>query len=296
VISHNKYRTSEVMYAYCRVFIVCMVLVTIDTSRSSAQGMGGLSVSPTRIVLEGRQRTDEIMLTNHSSDTVTYRISFKNMRMNEDGTYEDIDSAESGEAFADNLIRFSPRQVTLEPGSSQTVRLLLRKPANLPPGEYRSHMLFQAVPPADVGTDIENLELGEGDLQVQITTVFAVTIPVIVVHGDLSATVGFSDVSFHQPDTAEEPPTLSMQLKRSGSRSVYGDITVTFVPEESGSDRIVGLVRGIAVFYPYPSRTVNLPLTIPEDVTLKSGDLLITYRATPNDGGATLSDTSLRIP
>jgi hypothetical protein len=265
-------------------------------AKSPAQGMGGLSVSPTRIVLEGRQRSDDILLTNHSSDIVTYRISFKNMRMNEDGTYEDIESAEYGEAFADKLIRFSPRQVTLAPRSSQTVRLLLRKPADLPPGEYRSHMLFQAIPPADVGTDIEILEQGESDLQVKITTVFAITIPVIVIHGNFSATVEFSDVSLHQPDTTGKPPALSLQLKRSGNRSAYGDITVTFVPEESGSDRIVGLVRGIAVFYPYPSRTVNLPLTIPEDVTLKNGDLLITYRATPEDGGAILSDATLRIP
>jgi uncharacterized membrane protein len=284
------------MYAHYRAFIVCFVLLAMVTARSQAQGIGGLSVSPTRIVLEGRQRSDDILLMNHSSDTVTYRISFKNMRMNEDGTYKDIKSAESGEAFADNLIRFSPRQVILEPKSSQTVRLLLRKPADLPPGEYRSHMLFQAVPPAEAGTDIENLETGEGDFQIRIRTVFAITIPVIVIHGDLASTVEFSDVGLHQPDTAGEPPTLSLQLTRSGNRSVYGDIMVTFVPEESGNDRIVGLIRGIAVFYPYPSRTVNLPLTIPEDVTLKNGDLLVTYRATPDDGGAVLTDASLKIP
>lgn len=284
------------MYAYYRAFIVSIVLLTTVAARSPAQGIGGLSVSPTRIVLEGRQRSDEILLTNRSSDTVTYRISFKNMRMNEDGTYEDIESAASGEAFAENLVRFSPRQVTLAPGTSQTIRLLLRKPADLPPGEYRSHMLFQAIPPDNAGTNIENLEPGGSDLQVRITTVFGVTIPVIVVNGNLSATVEFSDVSLALPDTANEPPTLSMRLKRSGNRSVYGDITVTFVPEGQGDDRIVGLVRGIAVFYPYPSRTVNLPLTIPEDVTLKNGDLMITYRATPDDGGATLSDTILKIP
>jgi hypothetical protein len=284
------------VYAYSRTVVVFIVLLTIVAERSPAQGTGGLSVSPTRIVLEGRQRSDEISMTNHSADTVTYRISFKNMRMNEDGTYEDIESAESGEAFADKLIRFSPRQVTLAPRSSQTIRLLLRKSADLPPGEYRSHMLFQAMPPEAAGTDIENLEPGEGDLQVQIITVFAITIPVIVVHGNLSATVELSDVSIHDPDSAGEPPALSLRLNRSGNRSVYGDITVTFDPEEPGDDRIVGLARGIAVLHPYPSRIVNLPLTVPEDVTLKNRDLLITYRATPGDGGATLSDASLRIP
>ncbi len=296
MLSHNILRTPGVMYAYLQAFILYIVLLTVIATRSSAQNIGGLSVSPTRIVLEGRDRSNEIVLTNHSSDTVTYRISFKNMRMNEDGAYEDIESAESGEAFADKLIRFSPRQVTLEPGTSQTVRLLLRKPADLSPGEYRSHMLFQAIPPDNAGTNIENLEPGGSDLQVRITTVFAITIPVIVVHGNLSATVEFSDVSLHVPDTADETPTLSLRLKRSGDRSVYGDITVTFVPEGQGDDRIVGLVRGIAVFYPYPSRTVNLPLTIPEDVMLENGDLMITYRATPDDGGATLSDTIFKIP
>ena len=296
VLSHNISQTPEEMYTYYRALIVSAVFLTIAVANAPAQSIGGLSVFPTRIVLEGRERSNEIILTNHSSDTVTYRISFKNMRMNEDGTYEDIESAEFGEAFADNLIRFSPRQVTLGPGSSQTVRLLLRKPADLPPGEYRSHMLFKTVPPAEVGTDIENLEPGEGDLQVRITTVFAITIPVIVVHGSLSATAEFSHVSFHPPDTADESPTLILQLKRSGNRSVYGDITVTFLPDEPGDDRIVGLVRSIAVLHPYPSRTVNLPLSVPGGVTLKHGDLLVTYRATPEDGGAILCDTILKIP
>ena len=44
--------------------------------------------------------------------------------------------------------------MTLAPGETQAVRLLLRKPGNLADGEYRSHLLMQNVP-KDAGVSIE---------------------------------------------------------------------------------------------------------------------------------------------
>ena len=46
--------------------------------------------------------------------------------MNADGKIIKVDENEPG-MYSDEMVRFSPRQVTLEPGQSQTVRLLLRK-------------------------------------------------------------------------------------------------------------------------------------------------------------------------
>jgi hypothetical protein len=119
---------------------------------ASAQGgPGDLLVAPTRVVLEGRQRTAEVTLVNTGSATATYRISFVNLRMNEQGGTTEIEasSARPGEQFAEPLVRYSPRQVTLEPQVAQTVRMQLRLPSDLPPGEYRSHLLFRAIPPVE---------------------------------------------------------------------------------------------------------------------------------------------------
>ena len=38
------------------------------------------------------------------------------------------------------MIRYAPRRVTVPPGGSQQIRILLRRPRDLEPGEYRSHL------------------------------------------------------------------------------------------------------------------------------------------------------------
>jgi P pilus assembly chaperone PapD len=93
-----------------------------------------LMLYPTRIVFEKNQRAAQIELINNGSKAATYRISLVNRRMTEDGRFEAAEAAAPGERFADDMLRFSPRQVRLEPGTTQTVRVMLRKPAELADG------------------------------------------------------------------------------------------------------------------------------------------------------------------
>lgn len=277
------------------VALICILGTAASFSVSLAQGPGGLTVSPTRIVFEGRQRTAEVTLINRSTAPATYRISFKNMRMLEDGSYEDIEAPDMYELFADKMIRYAPRQVTLEPGVAQTIRLLLRKPGNLSPGEYRSHLLFKALPPETAGEDIEELDLEEGEIRVQITTIFSITIPVIIRHGKLSATVTVSDLALIPSEKPDEPPVLFLRLNRSGDRSVSGEVKVMFVSDKGGDELEVGLIRGLAVLAPYPTRTVKLTLRAPEGVVLEGGRLHVIYRARPEEGGAVLAEAELSL-
>lgn len=285
-------------HAFFRLSIMALASllgVAGNFSTSLAQEPGGLTVSPTRIVFEGRQRSAEVTLVNTTSTPATYRVLFKNMRMLEDGSYKDIDTTQSGELFADQLILYSPRQVYLEPGVSQIVRLLLRKPPDLPVGEYRSHLLFQALP-SEAGTDVEKPDLKEGEIQIKISTVYGVTIPVIVRQGELSATVSISDLSLESPEIPSKATVLFLRLNRSGNRTVSGEVKVTFKSEKGGDEQVVGLAHGIAVLSPYLTRVVKLPLKVPEGVVLQNGRLHIVYRARPEEGGAVLAEADLRVP
>ena len=135
--------------------LIAAVLPWVAPSDARGQGAGDLVVAPTRIVFEGRTRTAQLSLLNKGSAAATYRISLINMRMTEDGGFKEIDEPAPGEQFADRLIRYAPRQVVLAPGDSQAVRLLLRKPRGLEPGEYRSHLLFRAIPLQNIGKSVE---------------------------------------------------------------------------------------------------------------------------------------------
>ncbi len=248
-----------------------------------------VSVAPTRVVFEGRIRSAQVALINQGTAPVTYRISFTQRRMTEDGGFEEITTPGPADAFADPLIRYSPRQVTLEPGVGQTVRLLLRKPAGLEPGEYRSHLLLRAVPPEDAGTSIESI--GDQEVGVNLKPIYGALIPVIVRHGDLSAGVTLSDLAFE----ADEKPTVSFRFERSGGRSVYGDVTVSWIPAGSGSETVVQLVKGIAVYTPNPSRTVRLALHPPDGVDLRDGRLKVTFAERPEAGGAVQAEAEIPL-
>ena len=125
-----------------------------------------LSLFPTRIVLEKNQRSAQVELLNRGTAPETYRISVVNRRMTVDGDIVLADNAEPDERFAEAMVRYSPRQVTLQPGQSQTVRVLLRKPAELAAGEYRSHLQFDRVEAQPLGiTGVMNGPLAPGGSQ-----------------------------------------------------------------------------------------------------------------------------------
>src|SRR4051812_12766425 len=111
-------------------------------SNASIWAQGDLLISPLRIVFEGSKKSQEINLANVGKDTATYVISVKDIRMNEDGSFDEITVPDSGQLFAGPYLRFFPRKVTLAPNEAQVVKIQLIKTNELTTGEYRSHLYF----------------------------------------------------------------------------------------------------------------------------------------------------------
>ena len=253
---------------------------------------GQLMVAPTRVVFEGRERVAQVNIMNTGDETATYRISFVRKRMNETGDFQEIETAQPGERFSDEMIRFSPRQVVLPPGKSQTVRLLLRKPRGVETGEYRSHMLFQHVPEMKEQS-VETMAGGKAEgLRIELTPVIGITIPVIVRHGATDVNVALAGLRMIPPTPAEPRRLLGFDIQRYGSRSAYGDLTVYFEPER-GEKVVIGRANGVAVYTPNALRKVRLVLEPPPGVSLTKGRIYMTYRERPEEGGALLAEAEL---
>ena len=263
-----------------------VLAVCLSTAPAAlAQGVGDLTVSPTRVVFEDRSRSAQLTLVHRGSQPATYRISFIQMAMSEDGQLSEV-AEPAGGRMADRLVRFSPRQVTLEPGLAQTVRLLLRRPADLARGEYRSHLLLRAVPAADAGTSIETLELEDQAIAVELTPIYGVSVPVIVRHGELQASAEISDFAF-EPATGEgSQPAVSLRLLRRGARSLYGDLELAFSPHDGRGELVVGLFKGLAVYTPNGSRLLRLPLALPDGSRLENGRLRVVFSESERDDAA----------
>lgn len=252
-----------------------------------------LMVTPTRVVFDGKSRTAQVTVINSGDTTGTYRISLVNKRMTLDGQFEPAKQPQPGELFADKMIRFAPRQVVLEPGKSQVVRLSLRKRANMKPGEYRSHMLFNAIP-QDAGADINSIAKND-NISIKLTAIVSIAIPVIVRHGDTEVSVSFESIQYQPAKQPDATPQLMMEISRSGNRSVYGDLLSEFVAD-NGSSTVVARVNGVAVYTPNASRRISLPLKPPPGVKLSNGVIKVYYRSPASQGSKVLAQTQVRIP
>jgi hypothetical protein len=259
-------------------------------------GIGDLLVAPTRVVFEGRARTGELTLLNIGKQVATSRISFTHFRMLENGDLKEIEQPAESDAVADNLIRYSPRQVTLEPNVSQTIRLQLRKPEKLADGEYRSHLLFRAVPPegAIPGNVVESEGKKVEGYSIRLTPIYGVSIPVIVRQGQTSVKATLTDLSVQPPAKAGDPPILQVKIRREGNQSIYGNLQVTFIPS-SGKEQVVGTLNGLAVYTPIPDRIVRITLQPPPGVALEHGRLRVSY-ARAEQKGDLLAEAETALP
>jgi P pilus assembly chaperone PapD len=261
---------------------------------AAGQACANLMLFPTRIVFDKNQRAAMVQLINNGTETATYRISLVNQRMSEAGELGVIDAPAPGELFADKLLQYSPRQVTLEPGVAQTVRIVVRKPADLADGEYRSHLKFDRVLAASGGSNVEEAGKDAADIGVSIQIALGASMPVIVRHGAAAASVALSQLALESPPGAQAT-MLALQFSRSGNASVYGDLVVSFTPR-GGVEREVGKVGGIAVYAPNPTRKTQVRLHPPEGGRFEHGTLRAVYRMRPDAGGGVLAQAELALP
>jgi P pilus assembly chaperone PapD len=253
--------------------------------------LADLMLYPTRVVFEKNQRATQVDLINNGSEPATYRISLVNQRMGEDGQFLEVDTTPlPGELFATDMVQFSPRQVTLQPGTSQTVRVMVRKPADLAAGEYRSHLHFEKVPAARGATSVEAGK--DKEIGIVLTALVGASIPVIVRHEVAPASVSLSHLDLVKNGAA---PLLALQFDRTGNSSVYGDLAVAFTPQ-GGAEQVIGRAAGIAVYNPNPLRRAKMGLQLPPGVVLARGALRVTYRERPEAGGALLAEGTLALP
>jgi hypothetical protein len=260
----------------------------------NASAVGDLLVTPTRLILEGNRRTTEITLVNLGVAPATYRISLLHLRMKTDGSMEEFDAATPQDRVADSLLRYSPRQVTLEPRVAQVVRIQVRKPADLAPGEYRSHLLFRGVPKADEAAPTPEQE-AQG-VSIRLIPIYGVSIPLIVRHGETSATAQLRNLELVPGEPGRAQFFIRATMLREGNRSVYGNFRVTLA--RNGRDTVIGAVDGVAVYDGVGSRSVLIPLNPEKDVRLNGSRVRVAYYdAEQEDGeGRLLAEAFLDIP
>ena len=251
----------------------------LTASTPAAAGIGDLLVAPTRIVLDGRKGA-EIILNNIGEEPATYRVSVEFRRMTEDGGLVDVETPTAEDQKAADMVVYAPRKVVLAPHEPQAIRVRAIPPAGIADGEYRVHLLFRAIPPANPVVQAAAVKEEKG-LRFQLTPVYGVTIPVIVRLGNLAASAEIKNVHL---DRKGDKSLIEMDISRSGQRSTFGEVRVL----KDGVKSPIASQKAVALYTEIGLRHVSLPID-DANKAAASGPVTVQYVETFDDGSHVLA-------
>ena len=254
-----------------------------------AAGHAEVMMLPTRVVMENKDRYATVVIKNVGQAAGNFSVGLIDMQMQETGMVVPVEEGKTAEYSAIPYVRVAPRSMTLQPGASQNVRLMLRLPEDLEPGEYRAHLKVR-VENEDVDATGEPAQ--PHDVSIAVKAHLVLIIPVIFRHGDTSVSVQIDSPSLTRDATGA--PALEMYLAREGNQSAMGDISISHVSADGGT-QLLKFFPGVPVYRPTARRLVSIPLEIPSGVSLSSGSLHITYAAQEKEGGNLLAEKTLPL-
>ena len=272
-----------------------LAVLAILCSLAPLCGQGDLFLSPTRVVFDGRDLTQEVLLLNAGRDSAIFTASFLEYHIDSAGNYLPIAVPDEAGLYASRHVRIFPKRFALAPNATQTVRLQYVRRPGMQEGEYRSHLFFRM----EASDQRRNVETGAGtapgdvgeDLSISLTAVYGVTIPVLIREGQLSTDAAISDVRL---DLDGRAPSLEFNIYRYGKKSAYGDLTVDFI---AANQRTVNIAtwKGLGIYTSANRRRCSIPIQPGMVAELRQGTLLIRYLLSEGDGGA-LSSVELKLP
>lgn len=174
--------------------------------------------------------------------------------------------------LADKYLEWSPHQVTLQPNESQAIRVQRRGMAIAPDGEYVSHLLIQEQP-SKIDNDYETEN--DGSLIINLEALYEVSIPVMIVNGDIHADAKIKEAKLDKNSAA---PKLSVVVEREGNRSFYGTLVVQQGKEE------LGRVNKFRILTTTETRNIDVPLS-----EVPSGSISVVLMAGKTGKGETVA-------
>jgi fimbrial chaperone protein len=252
-----------------------LALASVVGSEVNAQAF---TLAPTRLIFEGSSRSQELTIVNGTDRVQTYRIRMEDRKVMETGEFEVLTDP-AAPFVASGMLRLSARQFTVQPQESATVRVLLRKPATLAAGEYRSHLIVTELP--NLGEPTIDATAGDG-IAIRITPIFAISIPILVRSGEVSSRLTVSDVVRRPVEADPRLDTISLKMTSVGNRSMFVDLRIVGVRQRRGEP--IFLNKGVAVYTPVNSRLLTLSLNAEQTARVRAGGVVMQYQEVNKDG------------
>ncbi len=258
------------------VLVLALLLVfNCDFAQASTLS---LLLSPVRIIFSDRQRVVTAHVINSGNEEITYTISLVTMRKGPEGEFFQPRVETDEELLAKSLVRFSPRRATIGPRQRQVVKLMIRKPKDLLPGEYQTRLLLSPQTKAKETVTDKNSASTEKGIGINIEYIVNTSVPIIIQHGGISAEVTPVAVDFKELSRATSGLAAEILLTRNGDASSFGNLYVHYL-SKNGKEKRIGHIQGAAIYIPMTKKTFIVPLenVTPQDLT--SGSIRIDYHS-----------------
>lgn len=278
------------LYAVLRLGLLCFGLVLQATSAHAE-----MLVSPVRLLLQEPGETANFILRNPSNGPRTYRLEWIEQEQTRNGVGARIEGgAPVHHPQASPHLRFTPRQITVEPNSNQIVRVSFRPEGDLKPGEYRSHLLFRVIPEISEPVATQQLSSGESKVSLQLDMQMSIAVPVVVRYQMPNPPeVRITEITPRPASANEQAAQLTVLLKLNGQVSSFGRVTVDLQTTRDAPVERIGLLENISVFPDVGERQLLISL---RDRTFPPGAFIrVAYEGTAEYRGTVWHEQVLQV-
>ena len=288
VVENMKIRNTKIRYMLMGAVLLFSLLLPCAATYAD------ILLMPPFVTFKDRERMQDIMVLNTGKKTGTFRMSWVHNRQNPDGSYMAQPTPVNPAFDPQTMIVFSPKQVTLPPGERQRIRMSLRRPPDLPEGDYHGHMQLLRVS-QDQGRANKAQVANGASTVLDMRVGFA--IPVSVRHGTSDATVTISDPLFIPADTnptaRDKRGRLQVQLSRTGKFGTFGRLRAYWTPAGGGEEKEVGALNYVNVYPETERRSARIILK--PDVQISGGKVRVVYEGDGIDKGKVFDEKTFPI-
>lgn len=242
-----------------------------------------VQVFPTYLALSEERISGHLNLRNTSNEPKIFKVEYVFYKMNKDGTF--VREAIPTDGLSD-ILKFSPKKVTLAPGGKQVVRVMLTDLESLPVGDKYIHLRFVPDSAEETSADAKTNKKSSFSLQAKIS----VAVPVVVRKGKgpFAGTMTADKATRNKNGDVD----LSLSFKNTNQFYLHGDLEIFAVngDKEISLDKIVGVSSYI------PERMFNKTYKVADVQQTLSGQALtkfkVVFKSNP-DSGAEFNQVSV---
>ncbi len=227
-----------------------------------------ISMNAYRIVFNDRDRMADIVVGNTGRTPAIFKLQFYHLRQTETGVYEELDGPIDTTVFnPETALVFSPKQVRLPPQGRQKIRLSLRRPADLPPGEYRVHLRLDSIAEPQPEAPVE-----PGKIVPRMTVNVGFSIPVIIRQGESDTTSKILETKLI-PAEGKKPAFLEVKASRIGKYGIIGNM-IAYWTAPGQKEVEIGRLNNFNIYTENAHRISRLPLYNPN---IPNGTIRVVY-------------------